>query len=97
MGASAFQFYFPVIDRFLRDARHIEGQFDGQAWILAKAISSQMENPLPEDLIGKIEKLCYHVRDNLSQYGECKIEQEEIDNVWLEVEKRVVELKSREH
>ena len=91
MGIVAFQFYFPVVDRFLRDSRNLEA--DGLAWILAKAICMQLESPVGASLLNKIESLCNYVRTHLPEYSELPVEMEEIGSAWAEVERRIAKLK----
>jgi hypothetical protein len=47
MGPGAFDYYFPVIDRYLRDFRSAvedDDDDDGCAWILGAAMVSHLEN-----------------------------------------------------
>lgn len=45
MGPAAFDYYFPVIDRYLRDFRRgCDDDNDGCAWILGAAMVSHLEN-----------------------------------------------------
>ncbi|HBE72079.1 MAG TPA: hypothetical protein DDW52_28410 [Planctomycetaceae bacterium] len=47
MGTVAFRFYFPVIDRFLRQTIEIPvaKRLDRQSWILAQCLAHQFTNP----------------------------------------------------
>lgn len=56
MGPVAFDYYFPVVDRYLREFRRIvddddyDGDGDGCAWILGAAMVSQLETVAPRPL-----------------------------------------------
>jgi hypothetical protein len=47
MGTAAFRFYFPVIDRFLRQTTHIPSADRGDrlSWILAQCLAHQFTEP----------------------------------------------------
>lgn len=51
MGPVAFDYYFPVVDRYLRGFRRDgEDHDDGCAWILGAAMVSQLETVTPRPL-----------------------------------------------
>ena len=51
MGPVAFDYYFPVVDRYLREFRRAaEDDDDGCAWILGAAMVSQLESVTPRPL-----------------------------------------------
>lgn len=52
MGPAAFDYYFPVIDRFLREFRRADDDDldDGCAWILGAAMISQLESAKPRPI-----------------------------------------------
>ena len=90
METKAFEFYFPVIDRFLREKITNDLFDDSEAWILGEAILSQLEFIVSRGLLEKISSLSNYVRSHLSQYSSLPAEQEEIDDAWLKIEQRVV-------
>ena len=92
MGMVAFEFYFPVIDHFLRENSSDELFDDSVAWILGEAILSQMSVSINQDLLKQIKSLCVYVRNHLSQYSCLPVEQKEIDDTWLKIEQYVLEL-----
>ncbi|HEY5040383.1 MAG TPA: hypothetical protein VIK53_00080 [Verrucomicrobiae bacterium] len=94
MEMAAFEFYFPVIDRFLRE-NHTEDVFnDSVAWILGKGISLQIESTVNPELLEKINSLTHYVRTHLSQYSPLPVEQEEIDGTWLMIQQHIAKLKN---
>lgn len=52
MGPAAFDHYFPVIDRYLREFRRADDDddHDGCAWILGAAMVSQLETTTPRPI-----------------------------------------------
>ncbi len=51
MGPAAFDYYFPVIDRYLREFRRSDDDDDdGCAWILGAAMVSQLETTRPRPI-----------------------------------------------
>jgi len=75
MGGVAFSYYFPVIERYIRDSRaDADNDYEVDAiWILAHCTIGQFDdsNTRPvESLRPRILALIIHVRGNLSQYCE---------------------------
>jgi hypothetical protein len=94
METTAFEFYFPVVDRFLRE-NHTEDVFDdSQAWILGRAVFSQMQSAINLELLGKIESLTNYILNHLPQYSPLPVEQEEIESTWLEIQQHIAKLKN---
>jgi hypothetical protein len=96
MGGVAFSYYFPVIERYIRESRIVPGsefEFEVEAmWILAHCINSQFTSPDPRpspDLRSRIEELVSHVRNNLPQYCEDVDEQRRLDSAWQELQDRM--------
>lgn len=86
MGPRAFQFYFPVIDRFLREHQSTDEGDDGQAWILGQGIMFQLKERQDDSLFPAVTALASFVRSNLSRYGtgaECR---QRVDQGWQQVQ-----------
>lgn len=95
MGPKAFKFYFPVVARYLRECPFPDEYGDSQAWILGRAMSSQLEESTDDELQNAIGDLCHYVRTHLSQYAETQSEQERINAAWLELEGQLAERRSK--
>ncbi len=94
MEKTAFEFYFPVVDRFLRE-NHTEDVFDDSlAWILGEAIFLQMESAINSELLEKIENLTNYILNHLSQYSPLPVEQEEIESTWLKIRQHIAKQKN---
>jgi hypothetical protein len=87
MGAAAFLFYFPVIERFLYNVRAENEWDDCQAWILSQGIIQQMsdENGRNQQLLSRVAALVDYVLRNPNQYGTTIDEQERIISGWTEL------------
>ena len=90
MGGVAFRYYFPVLDRYIRDVK-IDPKLDDEAealWILGYAIKAQLEPDnvaLVEPIIHGIHDLTRHVRGNLFDYGAEQEDRDRIDSSWAEL------------
>ena len=88
MGAIAFLFYFPVIERYLFTV-HAENEWDDcQAWILARAITAQLKEEKiakNKQLLNRIAELTNHVLQNRNQYATSTDEQDRIIGGWNEL------------
>jgi hypothetical protein len=89
MGDAAFVFYFPVIDRYMRQKEPQE-EFDLAAHFLASAISEHVSQrrALVRRVYGQIIDLCNFVLDALkSANDEMSRDRslKEIEQVWLEL------------
>jgi len=89
MGPTAFRFYFPVVDRYLREIRNDDEFGDCEAWILGKAIAAQLETDANDELLMSIDRLCSYVRAHLAQYASSLRDQKRVDKAWVSVENRV--------
>ncbi len=92
MGDAAFAFYFPVIDRYIRQNEPKE-EFDRVAYILAAGISQHvsLKQILVRPLYRQIINLCHFVIDGLKsaddeKYRDSSVEQ--VERVWLELLKK---------
>lgn len=91
MGGVAFAYYYPVIERFLCDARVADECVDRQAWILAWGIMIQFRTNGGQlrHLVPPILALAKHVRNNLAAYDPWEGEQVRIDTAWNELESSI--------
>ncbi len=93
MGARAFLFYFPVIDRYIREIEGPDNGFDGEAWILACGIRNQFEQDarLLAPIRDRAEQLCDFVLHGLSQLPDGSTFQplQEIVDAWMEAKATV--------
>ncbi len=94
MGGVAFSYYYPVIERYIRESRaDADNDYEVEAmWILAHCINQQFDdsNTRPiESLRTQILDLVVHVRNNLSQYCAEPAEQRRIDSAWVELQSKL--------
>lgn len=94
METTAFEFYFPVIDRFLRENITEDVFDDSVAGILGEGIFLQMQFIISPELLEKIESLTSYILNHLSQYSSLPIEQQEIESIWLKIQQRIGKLKN---
>ena len=98
MGSVAFSYYFPVIERYIRETR-VESEDDIEIeaiWILAHCIHQQFTDPCPVSTLSlrhRVEDLVTQVRNNLSVYCNGIIEQQRIDTAWQELQDRMTRLR----
>lgn len=95
MGPVAFSFYFSVIDRYLREVRRNDEFGDCEAWILGKAIVTQMETGVNDELLVRIDALCKYVRAHLTQYAVTPRDQKRIDKAWSSVETKLTKQRKK--
>lgn len=89
MGDRAFTYYFPVIDKFVREKEPQEA-FDLVAHILALGIVRHIsaERPLARAVYAQIIDLCHFVLDALKTADDTKYRDwsvEQVEHVWLEL------------
>jgi hypothetical protein len=89
MGPVAFDHYFPVIDRYLREFRTGDGDDDdGCAWILGDALVSQLETiaprPLAPGTVMEIAGLAAFVIREIDRYAGEPDSQQRILAKWRE-------------
>lgn len=99
MGAVAFEFYFPVLDRYLRETCGHGAGDESVVGILAHGIEMQFlvdgASVAPE-LRRRVLKLCAHVRAHLAQYAETEAERAPIEEAWRHLQE-VAESADRAH
>ena len=98
MGSRAFQYYFPVIDRYLReisDDDEIGAEYeDCQASILGYAIEAQFsfyESAFTQGIKTEILQLSAYVQSNVNQYSVSIKSQHRIAKQWKRVDKIIVQ------
>jgi hypothetical protein len=93
MGAGAFRFYFPAIDRYLRSDLSPAVEFVGtEAWILSACI--KMHFDCHEDMSGlhnQIISLCDYVCAHPAHFDSDIERQNEISARWAELRTQVVD------
>lgn len=88
MGGRAFVFYFPVLDRYLREFRVADDpddEDDSYAAIIGAGFSAQMVSPTSSELgriMDRISDLVIYVRGHCHQLATEHDEQERIDSYW---------------
>jgi hypothetical protein len=93
MGSAAFAYYFPVIDKYLREVRPDEFNDGCSAWILGCGVRSQFRwadghKPSPQ-VVEEIRELSTFVRENTTRFSDDPAEQDRIRASWCEVDEEV--------
>jgi len=102
MGGRAFVYYFPVLDRYLRDFRPRGGDFpmpDSDAACIAGSFTMHLLSPVAPAVIGildKISSLTAYVREHIQRLAEDPDEQERIDSYWQIVQTQIDDTVKRE-
>jgi len=97
MGPVAFAYYFPVIDRYIRE---VTGSGDGdhtEVSILGSAVAGQLEwngAGFGDERVGEIEDLAAYILANVSQYSMAEKDQRRIRREWAGVESKVAALRA---
>ena len=94
MSPRAFEYSYPVVDRYLRSA-NVSNEFyrydDGcQAWILGCCLESQFHwkdgSRPPDYVVSEIRDLAAFVRGHLNHYSNDPGEQDRIDACWVNLQ-----------
>ncbi len=89
MGGIAFAYYFPIVDKYIRNAPEIDPNGgDHEAWILAKGIRSQFSGdslPHVQHLRDRVIALSRFVHDNLYRFGDDDVERKRVADAWSEL------------
>ena len=94
MGSAAFAYYFPVIDKYLREERsELEIHNGCSAWILGCDVKMQFQwadghKPSPQ-IVEEIRDLSAFVKENTSRYSDDPAEQDRIRESWRKVDEEV--------
>lgn len=98
MGGTAFDYYFPVLDRYIREVAGTEEGEDCEVAILGSAVAAQFDwngaHPRPS-LVSEIEQLSDYVLSHLEQYSPEAKDQRRIHREWNLVIEKVAEYKSK--
>ncbi len=98
MGSGAFSYYFPVIDRYVREVSGSDPGDDCQVAILGDGVAAQFDwtgARLSESLITEIEQLSQYAFSHLGQYSPSAKDQRRIKRAWGNVNEKVAEYKSK--
>ena len=91
MFPRAFEYYYPVADRYLRTARVKGGDDYCPAWILGCDLKSQFHwadgSRPPDYVVAEIRDLAEFVRHHVSRFSTNQDEQEQIDACWAKLQK----------
>lgn len=92
MGPRAFAFYFPVVDRYLREVRNDDPLElgDSQAWILGEGVRSQIKesrSSVDAELFARIASLARYMLEHIHQYAHQPKDQKRVRASWTSVEK----------
>ncbi|MBL8869295.1 MAG: hypothetical protein JNK90_05845 [Planctomycetaceae bacterium] len=90
MGGRAFDYYYPVIDRFLRDTLSLSGDEidDRQSWILPQCIRNQFEGknlPYVRNRKREVLELCEFMLSNLKVFARDWDPPSEIESQWTQL------------
>jgi hypothetical protein len=87
MGGIAFAYYFPVIEKWIRNAPDIEPFGDHEAYILARTIQHHFSFRLPyvRHLGERVAALAKFVHDNIHRFGDDEAERKRVANAWSEL------------
>ncbi len=89
MGPVAFDYYFPVIDRFLRGVDPRDQNDHREARALGYTISAQLVGTLEPSLKEEISDLVKHVLGNPRAYAHHKTGRRKLVGAWRRVETRL--------
>ena len=94
MGSAAFSYYFPVIDRYLREVIPADENDDCLAWIIGCGITAQLESTrgFGNSFLAEIAELARFVRKFPESFDLADIERQRIREVWTKVEALVGEM-----
>lgn len=90
MGANAFAYYYPVIERYLIEFQLSPDNDDAAAWILACGIKMQFRPTKPEclqSLVARIAELARWIRSNAQRFSYDDHERHRIANEWARLER----------
>ena len=98
MGGTAFDYYFPVIDRYIREIRGEEEGDDCEVAILGSGVAAQFDwnGADPSDtLVGEIARLSEYVASHLGRYSPAAKDQRRIEREWNRVEEKIASHKRK--
>lgn len=92
MGSRAFEYYLPVVDRYLREVFDDQSD-DCVAAILGCGVAAQFDwnySALSRAVVAEIKALSKFVRSNLPRFSPSPLEQGRIDKEWKLVEEKII-------
>ncbi|SHI55768.1 hypothetical protein SAMN02745181_0382 [Rubritalea squalenifaciens DSM 18772] len=98
MGVKAFDYYFPVIDRYMREVTGDEEGYDCELSILGCGVAAQLEysgSGISDRLLGEIERISEYVLSHLGQYSPAPKDQRRIAREWKRVDEQIAAHKSK--
>ena len=94
MGSGAFCYYFPVLDRYMREVEVVQNGFDGEAESIGRSLGHQfqLDSSALSSVRVQAEALCDFVIDGLSRLPEGSTFQpvNEILDTWKEAKSYLV-------
>lgn len=88
MGPKAFQYYFPVIDKYVREVVGNSEGHDCSVAILGSGIEAQCNDGtfrMNESFNSEVSELCEYVLSHLSQYSPAAKDQRRVERTWSRV------------
>lgn len=98
MGSRAFEYYLPVIDRYLREVSYEDELDDCEAAILGSAVAVQFEwkgSHLSPRTVAEIEELSAFVMENRDRYSPLPSELERIEIEWNRVDENIATYRNK--
>ena len=98
MGGAAFDYYFPVIDRYIREVTGDEEGDDCEVAILGSGVAGQFDwnGADPSDsLVSEIAQLANYVSSNVAQYSPAAEDQKRITGEWDRVDEKIAAHKNK--
>ena len=90
MGPVAFDYYFPVIDRYIRGVDPRDPEDSREARSLGYTVAVQLVDTIDPRLNAEISDLVSHVLTHLSDYAPHKTAQRKVAGAWKRVEKKLL-------
>ena len=98
MGSRAFEYYFPVVDRYLREVSGGEDSDGFQAAILGTGIALQFDwkdSALTGTVVSEIEELSAFVQAYPARFSPEPGEQSRIEVAWKEVDEKIAKYRNK--
>ena len=89
MGIAAFDYYFPVIHRYLHEVDPRDQDDHREARALGYTIAVQLNEPIEPRLHAEISDLVKHVLANLKDYAQNKAKQRQVAGGWKRAERKL--------
>jgi len=86
MGTKAFEYYFPVLEKYLQEIQPEDELDDCEGWIIGCGIEMQLNEDCSIELTNKIEKLTDQVIYRFSNFD---IDQEQVIYQWNKIKNKI--------